>query len=148
MVHIKKIFLKWIFTDKWEFIAPHGKKLENLVTQASQAGISTLNSPLASMCAQSCPTLCDPTDCSPPGSSVHGVFQARILGWVAISSSRGSSQLRDQTHVSCVSCIGRWSLYHWCHRTNALQWIQHPIPLAFDSGSTSPICPTCLAPRN
>ena len=39
--------------------------------------------------AQSCPTLCDPMDCSPPGSSVHGIFQARILEWVAISFSRG-----------------------------------------------------------
>ena len=44
---------------------------------------------------QSCPTLCDPRDCSPPGSSVHGILQARKLEWVAISSSRGSSQLRD-----------------------------------------------------
>ena len=41
--------------------------------------------------AQSCPTLCDPTDCSPPGSSVHGILQARILEWVAIPFSRGSS---------------------------------------------------------
>ena len=41
--------------------------------------------------AQSCPTLCDPTDCSPPGSSVHWIFQARILEWVAISFSRVSS---------------------------------------------------------
>ena len=48
--------------------------------------------------AQSCPTLCDPMDGSPPGSSVHGILQARILEWVAISFSRGSSQLRDQTH--------------------------------------------------
>ena len=47
--------------------------------------------------AQSCPTLCDPMDCSPPGSSVHGVFQARILEWVAISFSRGSSQPRSPT---------------------------------------------------
>ena len=46
-------------------------------------------------------TLCDSTNCSPPGSSVHGVSQARILKWVAISFSRGSSQPRDQTHVSC-----------------------------------------------
>ena len=45
--------------------------------------------------AQSCPTLCDPIDCSPPGSSVHGIFQARVLEWVAISFSRGSSQPRD-----------------------------------------------------
>ena len=50
-------------------------------------------------------------ECSPPGSSVHGILQARILEWVAISSSRGSSQPRDQTHVSCVSFIGRQILY-------------------------------------
>ena len=54
---------------------------------------------------QSCPTLCDPMDRSPQGSSVHGIFQVRILEWVAISSSRASSQPRDQTYVSCVSCI-------------------------------------------
>ena len=54
---------------------------------------------------QLCPTLCDPMDCSPPGSSVHGILQARILEWVAIFSSRGSSQPRDRTHASCSSCI-------------------------------------------
>ena len=54
-----------------------------------------------------CPTLCHPTDCGPPGSSVHGILQARTLEWVAISSSRGSSWPRDQAHVSCISCIAR-----------------------------------------
>ena len=54
--------------------------------------------------AQWCPTLCNPMDCSPPGSSAHGIFQARILEWVGISSSRVSFWPRDQTHVSCVSC--------------------------------------------
>ena len=57
-----------------------------------------------------CPTLFDPMDCSPLGSSVHGISQARILEWVAISYSRGSSWPRDQTHISC---IGRRILYHW-----------------------------------
>ena len=51
--------------------------------------------------------LVTPMDCSLLGSSIHGIFQARILEWVAISYSRGSSRLRDQTHISCVSCIGR-----------------------------------------
>ena len=55
---------------------------------------------------------CNPMDCSPPGS-VHGLFQARILEWVAISFSRGSSWTRSQIHVSC---IGRWILYHWATR--------------------------------
>ena len=50
--------------------------------------------------AQSCPTLCHPMDCSPPGSSVHGILQARILEWVAISFSRASSWPRVQTRVS------------------------------------------------
>ena len=49
-----------------------------------------------------CPTLCDPVDCSPPGSSVHGIFQARVLEWIAISFSRGSSWPRDWTQVSCI----------------------------------------------
>ena len=50
-----------------------------------------------------------------PGSSVHGILQARTLEWVAMPSSRGSSPLRDQTHVSFISCIGRWVLYPQFH---------------------------------
>ena len=59
--------------------------------------------PPESEVAQSCLTLCDPMDCSLPISSVHGIFQARILEWVAISFSRGSSQPRDRTWVSCIA---------------------------------------------
>ena len=58
---------------------------------------------------QLCPTLCDPMDHSLPGSSVYGMLQARILDWVAMLSSRGSSQPRDRTHASYVSCTGRGS---------------------------------------
>ena len=57
-------------------------------------------------------TLCDPTVYSPLGFSVRGIFQARILEWVAIPFSRRSSPPRDQTQVSSVSCIGSWILYH------------------------------------
>ena len=64
---------------------------------------------------QSCPTLCNPVDCSLPGSSVHGILQARILEWVAVSFSRGSSPPWDRTLVFCVSCIGRQTLYHQHH---------------------------------
>ena len=63
-------------------------------------------------CVQSCPTLCDAMDCSPEGFCVHGIFQARILEWVVISYSRGSSWPRDWTWVSCISCISRQVLYH------------------------------------
>ena len=62
--------------------------------------------------AQSCPTLCNPVECGPPVSSVHGIFQARILEWVAISHSRRSSRPRDWTPVSCISCTGRRVLHH------------------------------------
>ena len=62
----------------------------------------------------SCLTLCDPVDHSLPGSSVHGTLQARILEWVALPSSEGSSQPRDGTYVSYVPCIYRHILYRLC----------------------------------
>ena len=55
-------------------------------------------------------TLCNPMDCSPPGSAVHGILQARILKWVVMPTSRRSSQ--DQTLIFCVSCFGRQVLYN------------------------------------
>ena len=73
--------------------------------------ITLLPSGLQVLVAQSCLILCDPMDCSPLGFSVHGIFQARILEWVAISFSRGFSQLRDPICVSFVSCIVRQILY-------------------------------------
>ena len=74
----------WLFVTPW--------------TAACQASLRKEESEVA----QSCPTLCDAMDCSPPVSSVHGILQARILEWVAISFSRGSSQPRD-TQVSCIA---------------------------------------------
>ena len=64
------------------------------------------------VCAQLCLPFCSPRDCNLPASSVHGIFQTRILERVAISSSRGSSQLRGQTCISYASCIGRRPLCH------------------------------------
>ena len=60
---------------------------------------------------QSCPTLCDPMDCSLPGFSVHGILQARMLEWVTISFSRGSSWSRDWTQVSRIGgrCFNLWA---------------------------------------
>ena len=77
------------------------------------------------MCVLSHVWLFDPLDCSLPGSSIHGILQARILEQVAISYSKGSSQPRDRTHVSC---IGRWMLYHCVtwetleHEGKTLNW--------------------------
>ena len=70
--------------------------------------------------SQLCPTLCDPMNCSSPGSSVHGILQARIQDWVAISFSRGSSRpiepVSRHGNWARVSCIGRWILYYWVTR--------------------------------
>jgi len=70
---------------------------------------------------QSCPTLCDPMDCSPLGSSVHGILQAKILKWVAISSS-GALPNPGMELMSHVFCIGRWVLYdyHYLETLNKL----------------------------
>ena len=68
-----------------------------------QDDLSALHFLLLRVHAQSCPTVCDPMDCSPPGSSVHGILQARTLEWVAISFSRASSWPRVPIHISCIS---------------------------------------------
>ena len=70
---------------------------------------------------QFCPTLCDPMDCSPPGSLVHGILQARTLEWVAIPSCRGSYWPGDRTCISYVSCTVRQVLYHWSHLGSLLE---------------------------
>ena len=82
----------------------------------NQVGLLWISARICCWCGlvtKSCLTSCDPMDCSPPGSSVHGISQARILEWVTTSFSRGSSWPRDQTWVSC---IGRPLLYHWVTR--------------------------------
>ena len=67
------------------------------------------------MLVTQCPTLCNPMDCCPPGSSVQGILQARILEWVAMPSPRGSSWIKDWTYISYTSCAGRQVLYHYRH---------------------------------
>ena len=84
-----------------------------------------------------CLSLCNPTDCSPPGSPVHGIFQARILEQVSIPYSRVSSRPRDHTCVSCISCIGRQILHHLSHLGSPSRlpdWVYCYVPLA------PPIC--------
>ena len=73
--------------------------------------------------AKSCPTLYDPVDCSPPGSSVYGIFMARILEWVAISSSREAPDI-GCTHVSCISGLAG-GFYHWA--TGSYIWYYYLI---------------------
>ena len=81
--------------------------------------------------AQSCLTLCDPMNHNSPDSSVHGIFPARILEWVAIPFSRGSSQPRDRTHISRGSCIAGgffFLLSHWgspCHIRQRFEKMGH-----------------------
>ena len=72
----------------------------------------------------SCLTVCAPIDGNLPVSSVLGIFQARILKWVAVPSSKGSSRPRDQTRVSCGCCIGRQILYH------GASWEARSVPIS------------------
>ena len=85
---------------------------------------------------QLCSTLCNTMDCSPPGSSVHGSFQARILEWVAMPSSRGSSRPKDGICVSCISCtageffttepLGKPDLYIYTYIKAKGKWQRPP----------------------
>ena len=72
---------------------------ENNMPRCSFPGIYPMHANLLQLCL----TVCDPGDCSLPGSSVHGILQARILEWVAIPFSRGFSRARDQTRISCIA---------------------------------------------
>ena len=109
-----KISVVWFpcgfFQHPCQYSCPLRKHLEVSLDSAEQALLKLLlrvSEPqflhLCMRVAQSCPTLCDVMDCSLPGSSVHGILQARVLESVAISFSRGSSQLRNQTWVSCTA---------------------------------------------
>ena len=80
-------------------------------------------------------TLCDPMDCSPPGSSIHGILQARIVEWVAISFFRGSSPPRNQTQVSCI--LGR----------RFTIWVTREVPLINKEMQIKPIVRYHLTPK-
>ena len=104
---------------------------------------------------QSCLILCDSMDCSPTGSSVHGMLQARMLEWAAISSFRGSSGPNYWIHISYFSCTSRQVLYHSSHlgflkkcsvlhpKVHALTTWPPPSPGTLDPGPPG----TCLPPR-
>ena len=97
----------------WRIHSPWGCKESNTTERLSFSLMEGKYIIICCLVAKSHSTLCDPMDCSPPGSSVHGISRAIILEWVAISFSRESSQPRDWTRVSP---IGRCVLYHWATR--------------------------------
>ena len=98
-----KPFMFWTSFPKSnsEFYFPYA--VSSWATAELYGAINSVCMPGDGLVAQLCLTLWDPMDCCPPGSSVHGIFQARILEWFAISFSRGSSWPRDQTQVSCIA---------------------------------------------
>ena len=89
---------------------PDFRTLREIILIKSDLGISCLCGLIKSL--QPCSSLCTPLDCGLPGSSIHWILQARILEWVAISSSRGSPQPRDLTGLSYFFCTGRRILHH------------------------------------
>ena len=92
-------------------IASHPRQETSKITDRTAEAV-----PNSVLVAQSRPTLCNPVDCSPPSSSVHGILQARVLEWVAISFSRGSSRPRDRTQVSRIAgrCFNLWATREGC----------------------------------
>ena len=104
------VFRWWLATGKGDFMSHKNlqniKKTSKLFSQYLVCKTHVCVCVCVCVCvlvAQSCLTLCKPMDCSPPGSSIYGILQARILEWVAIPFSRGSSWTRDQTWVSCTA---------------------------------------------
>ena len=103
---------------------------------------------------QSCPTLCcDPVDCSPLGSSIHGILQSRILEWVAISFSRGSSQPRDRTQVSRIADrrFNLWATRETLSNSKTISLlvvILNRTQFLFLTGSWSGRCPVHLSNDN
>ena len=89
----------------WSLSVPRGAHL--ISNNIPTSRVLTHNACVHAKSLQSWPTLCDPMDRSPPGSSVHGILQTRVLEWVAVPSSRGSSGPRGQIHVSHICCIGK-----------------------------------------
>ena len=89
-----------------------GQPASNAYNHEAPGPLATTVGNTRCVCAQECPTPCNPTDCSPPGSSVCGISQERILERVALSSPRGSFWPRDQTRASYISCTGRQVLCH------------------------------------
>ena len=117
-------------------------------TLLSPPDTSTLS--VISEVAQSCPTLCDPMDCNLLGSSVRGIFQARVPECVAISFSRGSSQPKDQTRVSHI--VGRRFIIWAIRESHIHNWVSFSPPSALPhiwthsdlGGSTSGVISFCL----
>ena len=98
MIHrAVKLFHNTIMVETWQYGFVKSQRNKEWTYKL---GMSTKS-------LQSCLTLCEPLDYSLPGSSVHGILQARILEWVAIPSSRGCNQPRDWTSISYISSIGR-----------------------------------------
>ena len=95
--------------------------------------------------SQSCPTLCDSMDCSPPDSSVHRILQARILEWVAMPSSRRSSQPRDWTQVSHIAG-GFFIVWATWEAQEYLEWVAYPFSRGF-SWSRDRTGVSCIAGR-
>ena len=113
--------------DTDTFVSKHGPLLM-LPHQINKKGHTVISFLMPNKSLQSCLTLSNPMHFGPIGTSVHGILQATILEWVAISFSKRSSRPREWTNVSYISCMGRLVLYHYCqiHTCQILQIIFGP----------------------
>ena len=101
--------------SQWDFLCG----FSNVISPVTSAAVSFDAKFTLNVCvhqSQSCPILCNPLDCNWPGSFVHGIFQAKLLEWVSIASSRGSSPPGNRFYISCVSCIAGRFFTCWAIR--------------------------------
>ena len=129
--------LEWVDMPSFRDLPDPGSNPVSCVSlhwQADSLLLSHLGSPIRALSevAQLCPTLCDPMDCTLPGSSVHGIFQAIVLEWIAISFPKGSSQPRDQT---CVSRIINRRFTVWATRGRCKIVFQSDLPFCIPIGN-------------
>ena len=113
LIHLILQWMLWnpIFYRTW-CLPLLGRETKFLPTVAGPNRREEIETVCVCVCVQLCSTLQELMDYNLPGSSIHGIFQTRILEWVAISYCSGSSQPRHRTRISNISCIGRWILYH------------------------------------
>ena len=115
-------------------------------TEDDRKLLYTLKNSVRAEWLQSCPTLCNPLDCSPSGSSIHGTLQARIVEWTVMPSSRGSSQLRDRTQVSCIAggFFRTKALFFLLTKHNLKILLDCVIPASHSGKCQDDICPVII----
>ena len=104
--------ISFLFSSGSQYSGENAQRNQNFEWERSEPEIKVCVCVVLCLASQLCLTLCNPMNCSLPGSSIHGIFQQEYWSGLSFPTPGVSSQPRDQTHVSCISCLGRQILYH------------------------------------